>query len=93
MPYSEAQKKATLKYRKESYARIKEGFAAFGLPVSAESALSSSITPEDVLSLTHADKKREAGRIKCILLRRIGEAFIDATVSDEELLSAIRAVM
>ena len=38
------------------------------------------------------DKKMEAGKIKFVLLKRIGEAFVTKDISDEELLSAVRYV-
>ena len=44
---------------------------------------------KDVLATTKLDKKMEAGKIKFILLKQPGEAFIDKTITDEELLEAI----
>lgn len=43
-----------------------------------------------VLKAIKNDKKMEAGKIKFILLQKIGEAFIDKTVTDEELLASIQ---
>ena len=34
----------------------------------------------------------DAGRIRFILLEKIGKAFIDTSVTDEEILAGIRAV-
>lgn len=45
------------------------------------------IQREDILAISKSDKKMEAGKIKFILLKDIGEAYIDKTVSDEELLT------
>ena len=39
------------------------------------------------------DKKMEAGHIKFILMDGIGKSFIDKTVTDEELLQAIREIL
>ncbi len=58
-------------------------FASFGLPVRAEG-----ITAEDILQISKSDKKMEAGKIKFVLLHDIGNAYVDKTVSDEELLEA-----
>lgn len=50
------------------------------------------VRPEDVLKTTKLDKKMEAGKIKFVLLKKIGEAFVSKDVEDEELLEAIRYV-
>lgn len=46
-----------------------------------------------ILKAIKNDKKMEAGSIKFILLRCIGEAYIDKTVMDAELLAAIEYIM
>ena len=57
---------------------------SYRLPVSV-----SGIAPEDVLKVTLHDKKMEAGKIKFILLSEVGNAYIDTTVSEVEMLEAI----
>lgn len=52
----------------------------------------SGLKPEQVLAATKLDKKMEAGKIKFVLLKRIGEAFVARNVEDQELLEAIRYV-
>lgn len=47
----------------------------------------------DVLAATKKDKKMEAGHIKFILMDGIGKSFIDKTVTDQELLQAIREIL
>ncbi len=47
----------------------------------------------EILSATKKDKKMSRGNIKFILLNGIGEAVVDKTVTDEELLSGIRYIM
>ena len=47
---------------------------------------------EAVLQTTKSDKKMDNGRIKFILLKKIGQAFIDKTVTDEEILDAIQFI-
>jgi 3-dehydroquinate synthase len=44
------------------------------------------------LKLTKSDKKMEAGTIKFILLKKIGKAVIDRTVTDEEIMAAIEEI-
>ena len=47
---------------------------------------------KEVLDATKLDKKMEAGKIKFVLLKRIGEAFTTKDVGDEELLLAVQYV-
>lgn len=67
--------------------QIEQALKSYGLPVRVEG-----LSPEEVLSTTKLDKKMEAGKIKFVLLNRIGEAFVTKDVEDEELLEAIRYV-
>ena len=46
-----------------------------------------------MLAATKKDKKMEQGQIKFILMDGIGKSFIDKTVTDEELLQAIREIL
>ncbi len=72
----------------EDLERIRQGCQAFGLPVSVEG-----LSAPEIIEATRSDKKMEAGSIRFVLLRRIGEAFTDRSVTEEELLAAIRAVL
>ena len=66
----------------EEALHIREVFADFGLPTAiADFGLSR----EEIIAATKNDKKMDSGRIKFILLHRVGEAFIDRTVTDEEM--------
>ena len=47
----------------------------------------------EVIAATKNDKKMEAGVIKFILLDEIGHAYIDKTVSEEEMEQALSAIM
>lgn len=58
-------------------------FEAFGLPTRIDG-----ISAEDILKISKSDKKMEAGKIKFVLLHEIGNAYVDKTVSDEELILA-----
>lgn len=71
----------------EEYYEIRDMFVPFYLPISVDN-----IQPEEILRLTKSDKKMESGKIKFVLLKKIGKAVIDKTVTDEEILEAIREI-
>lgn len=71
----------------DEYYEIRDMFVPFYLPISVEN-----IVPEEILKLTKSDKKMQNGQIKFILLKKIGKAVIDTTVTDEEMLDAIREI-
>ncbi len=66
---------------------ISEVLQAFHLPVKTHVD-----SPQEVLLATKLDKKMESGKVKFILLADIGNAFIDKTITDEELLEAIQFI-
>lgn len=68
----------------EEYYEIRDMFVPFGLPISL-----AQIDAQRVLSLTKSDKKAADGRIRFVLLKGIGNAFTDMTVTDDEMISAI----
>ena len=72
---------------REELLEIENVFRRYGLPVRV-----SGLEPERILSATKLDKKMEAGKIKFVLLKSIGEAFVARDVEDQELLEAIRYV-
>lgn len=71
----------------EEYYEIRDMFVPFNLPISVED-----IDPEEVLKLTKSDKKMEAGKVKFVLLKRIGRSMLDKTVKEEEILEAIKEI-
>lgn len=71
----------------DEYYEIRDMFVPFYLPISVEN-----IDAEEILKLTKSDKKMESGKIKFILLKKIGKAIIDNTVTDEEILDAINEI-
>lgn len=71
----------------DEYYEIRDMFVPFNLPISIEH-----INPEEILALTKSDKKMEAGKIKFILLKKVGKAVIDTTVSDEDILNGIKEI-
>ena len=68
--------------------RYREAMEYFDMPVSV-----GGLTKEAVVAATKNDKKMEAGVIKFILLDRLGHAYVDRTVTDEEMKDALDAVM
>lgn len=71
----------------EEYYEIRDMFVPFELPISIDN-----IQPEEIVKLTKSDKKMEAGKIKFVLLKKVGKAVIDKTVTDEELLAAVNEI-
>ena len=69
--------------KKEELEEILRGLRLFSLPVGTDG-----LEAERVVETTRLDKKMEAGSIKFILLRSVGEAFVDHTVTEEELMDA-----
>jgi len=71
----------------EEYYEIRDMFVPFYLPISVEG-----IDPEEIVRLTKSDKKAEASTVKFVLLKRIGRAVIEHTVTDEEILAAVKEI-
>lgn len=71
----------------DEYYEIRDMLVPFNLPISLED-----IEPEEILKLTKSDKKVEGNSIKFILLKKVGKALIDRTVTDEEILNAISEI-
>ena len=71
----------------EEYYEIRDMFVPFNLPISIEG-----IDPEEILRLTKSDKKVEGDHIKFILLKKVGKAVIDKTVSDQDILNALSEI-
>ena len=65
-------------------ARVRKVLAAAGCPVTAPK-----MTPERYLELMGHDKKVEAGRLRLVLLRRLGEAFVTADFPHAKLLEVL----
>lgn len=66
---------------------IRDMFVAFDLPIFADG-----IDNEEILRITKTDKKMAAGKIRFILLDRIGHAFICDDLTDEDLLAGIKFI-
>ncbi len=72
---------------KEEYYEIRDMFVPFNLPISIDK-----INPEEILALTTSDKKMEGDRIKFILLKKVGKAVIDASVTKDEIMAGIHEI-
>jgi 3-dehydroquinate synthase len=68
-----------------SEARIRGVISGFGLPVQPPP----SIATERWLELMAVDKKVQAGTLRLVLLRAIGEAVVSADFSTEDLIATI----
>lgn len=68
--------------------QIREANTIFGLPNDTRG-----LDAAAVLAATKKDKKMSRGAIKFILLEKMGNAIVDDTVSDPELLEAIRYIL
>lgn len=71
----------------EEYYEIRDMFVPFYLPISVEG-----IDPEEILKLTKSDKKTDGDHVRFVLLKKIGKAVIDTTVTEEEILAAIKEI-
>ena len=73
---------------KEQLVEITETIRDFGLPVTV-----SGMKAEDIVSACRHDKKMDGKHIKFILLKQVGEAFIDTSITQEELFMAAEYVL
>ena len=73
---------------KEEYYEIRDMFVPFGLPISV-----TDVEPEKIAELTHSDKKAGDNSLKFILLKRVGKAVIDTSVSDEDIIAAVNELL
>ncbi|MBR1524234.1 MAG: 3-dehydroquinate synthase [Lachnospiraceae bacterium] len=72
----------------ENY-EIRDMFVPFGLPIT----LPDDTNVEEILKLTKSDKKMDGGRIRFILLKDVGKAYIETGVTDEEIIEGIRQLI
>ena len=71
----------------EEYYEIRDMFVPFKLPISIDN-----IDPDEIVRLTHSDKKAIENGIEFILLKRVGKAYIDTSVTEEEILEGIKEI-
>ena len=72
----------------EEYYEIRDMFVPFNLPISIDD-----VEIEEVLAYTKSDKKMENNQIKFVLLKKIGKAVIDRTVTDDEIRAALKEIV
>lgn len=60
----------------------------FGIPDSING-----LNPEDVITVTMSDKKMDSGVIRFILLRQIGQAYVDKTVTEKEMAAGLSYIL
>ncbi|MBS6195302.1 MAG: 3-dehydroquinate synthase [Clostridiales bacterium] len=71
----------------EEFYEVRDMNVGFDLPI-----FFNGLDTKDILKATKSDKKMENGHIRFILLKKIGQACIDTTVTDEELTEAINFI-
>lgn len=72
----------------DDYRNIRDVFASAKLPVQVNN-----INTSEVMEAIRHDKKMEAGKVKFILLHEIGNAFVDRSVSMEEMEQALLQIL
>lgn len=71
----------------DEYYEIRDMFVPFYLPITVDG-----IKPEEIVALTKSDKKMEGDKLKFVLLKKIGKAVIDRSVTEQELLAAVNEI-
>ncbi len=72
----------------EEYYEIRDMFVPFNLPISIED-----LDPQEVIKLSKSDKKADSDKVRFILLKKIGKAVVDMTVTDDEMLAALDEII
>lgn len=72
----------------EEFEEVKQTLSSFTLPIQI-----TGLDAGTIVKATESDKKMDGGKIKFILLKKIGEAYIDTTVTKEEMLQALYFVI
>lgn len=72
----------------EDYYEIRDMFVPFNLPISIDN-----IEASEILSNIKFDKKNEGNLLHFISLKKVGKAFIDTTVTTEEIMAALDEII
>ena len=72
----------------EEYYEIRDMFVPFNLPISIED-----VDADEVIKLTKSDKKADSNKVKFVLLKGIGKAFISTDVTDDEMKKALEEII
>ena len=73
---------------KEELKEIKDTIQRFHEPVSVNG-----LSADEIYEITKMDKKMDSNQIKFILLKELGDAVIDKSVTKEEMLAAIHSIL
>ncbi|MCR5716011.1 MAG: 3-dehydroquinate synthase [Lachnospiraceae bacterium] len=73
---------------KEEYLEIRDMFVPFHLPITIDN-----MDTEEILNNVKNDKKNGNGYLKFILLKKIGKAVIDTSVTEDEMRKAVRELL
>lgn len=68
----------------DEFYEIRDMFVPFDLPISIDN-----VDKEAILDLTKSDKKADSDKIRFVLLKKIGKAVIDDTVTRQEMSDAL----
>ena len=71
----------------DDFYEIRDMSVMFDLPISYDG-----LTPEDIIDATKKDKKMEAGKIRFVLLDKIGHAYVTSDVTEKEMLDALQFI-
>lgn len=71
----------------EELAEIRQVMEKFGLPLAIDG-----LKAQEVLEAAKHDKKMDSGVVKFILLKKIGQAYVDRSVTREEMLGALKYI-
>lgn len=71
----------------DTFYEIRDMFVGFDLPISFDS-----LKIDDIIAAAKHDKKMDSGHIRYILLHGLGDAYIDETVTDDEIREALKFI-
>jgi 3-dehydroquinate synthase len=71
----------------DEFYEIRDMLVPFDLPISI-----TKVDIDEIINLSKSDKKMDEGKIKFILLKKIGSAFIDDTVTENEMRLALEEI-
>lgn len=71
----------------QGYQQLYQLLEKLGMAVSIEG-----LSAQKIIEISKNDKKMEQGKVKFILLEKIGHAYIDRTVSDSEMETALKQI-
>jgi len=74
--------------KKEEADEIKELLITFGMRTEV-----SALEKESLLEVCHRDKKADGAKIKFVLLKEIGQAFLDPEVTDDDMWTAFQVIV